>query len=502
MRRLVLMMLLVAAVSTAASAQETTGTITGTTTDQTGGVLPGVTVTVKNADTGFARSAVTNETGSYTVPLLPIGRYEVVFELQGFQASTARNITLHVNDRLQIDGRLSVGGVAESVDVSAAGQLVQPIAALQTTIGSQQVKELPLNNRNFVQLATLVPGVSSDLSDEVGVGLTSTVSISINGGRRNAVNWLVDGVSDVDVGSNITLLSTPSLESIEEFKIITNGYQAEWPRSGGGIVNVVTKSGSSRFAGSGYEFLRSDKLNANSFFRNMSPDPTINSTPAPLKYNNFGGTVGGPVVLGKMFFFFSEELRRISRVTPVTANTVDPAWLTDTTNANYVPPALRDPNAVKLLSLYPAPNVTGRAQFLTSSPGIQNTRQEVGRVDYDVSPTYRLTGRYTHDNSFTEEPGGLFNGVAIPNVATTDTNVPGQVAAAILRSTHGNAKLNELQFQFSSNYDLEHQSGRGPESALVARFEHSRDLSGQRSGRHAVRGRDRRAVHGRGEPAI
>jgi len=120
--------------------------------------------------------------------------------------------------------------------------------------------------------------VSSDLADEVGIGLTSNVSISINGGRRNAVNWLVDGVSDVDVGSNITRCSRrPSLESIEEFKIITNGYQAEWPRSGGGIVNVVTKSGSSRFAGSGYEFLRTDKLNANSFFPEPDPDPTINS---------------------------------------------------------------------------------------------------------------------------------------------------------------------------------------------------------------------------------
>ena len=190
---------------------------------------------------------------------------------------------------------------------------MQPIAALQSTMTSTQVKELPLNNRNFVQLATLAPGVSSDLADEVGVGLTSTVSISINGGRRNAVNWLVDGVSNVDVGSNITLLSTPSLESIEEFKIITNGYQAEWPRSGGGIINVVTKSGTSRLTGSAYEFLRSDKLNANSFFRNLNTDPLINSSPAPLKYNNFGGTVGGPGDAEKMFFFFSEELRRISR---------------------------------------------------------------------------------------------------------------------------------------------------------------------------------------------
>src|SRR5260221_176393 len=189
-----------------------------------------------------------------------------------------------------------------------------------------------------------ITGVASDLADEVGVGLASTVSVSINGSRRNAVNWLVDGASNVDVGSNITLLSTPSLESIEEFKIITNGYQAEWPRSGGGVVNVVTKSGTGRFSGSAYEFLRSDKLNANSFFRNLNPDPAVNGTAAPLKYNNFGATVGGPVVPSKMFFFFSEEVRRINRApTALNATTYDPAWLTDPTNANYVAPALRDP---------------------------------------------------------------------------------------------------------------------------------------------------------------
>jgi len=451
MRGLALVIVLVAAICGAAWAQETTGTIVGTTTDQTGGVLPGVTVTIRNINTGIARSVVTNENGAYTASLLPIGAYELVFELPGFQPVTLRNVTLHVNDRLQLDARLSVSGVAESVLVSASSSYVQPIAALQSTMTSTQVKELPLNNRNFVQLATLAPGVSSDLTDEVGVGLTSNVSISINGARRNAVNWLVDGVSDVDVGSNITLLSTPSLESIEEFKIITNGYQAEWPRSGGGIVNVVTKSGTSRYAGSIYEFLRSDKLNANSFFRNLSPDPAINSTPAPLKYNNFGGTIGGPAVPGKLFFFFSEELRRITRVTPLTANTYDPAWLTDVSNGNYVPPALRDPNAVRLLALFPTPNITGRTQFLTSNPGIQNTRQEVARVDFDLNSNYRITGRYSHDNSFTEEPGGLFNNLVIPNVGTTQTNVPGQVAAAVLRSTHGSSRLNEAQFQFSSN---------------------------------------------------
>src|SRR3954452_16139142 len=258
MRRLGLTMLLATVLCGTAWAQETTGTITGTTTDQTGSVLPGVTVTVKNADTGAARSVVTNEAGVYTASLLPIGGYEVVFELQGFQTVTMKSVTLHVNDRLQLDAKLTVGGVAENVDVTAARSLVQPIAALQSTMASTQVKELPLNNRNFVQLATLAPGVSSDLADEVGVGLTSTVSISINGGRRNAVNWLVDGVSNVDVGSNITLLSTPTLESIEEFKIITSSYAAEWPRSGGGVINIVTKGGSQQFAGTAYDFVRND----------------------------------------------------------------------------------------------------------------------------------------------------------------------------------------------------------------------------------------------------
>jgi hypothetical protein len=210
---------------------------------------------------------------------------------------------------------------------------------VQNLMGPTQIQELPLNNRNFVQLATLVPGVSSDLSDEVGIGLTSTVSISVAGGRRNAVNWLVDGVSNVDVGSNVTLLSTPTLESIQEFKIITSSYSAEWPRSGGGVVNIVTKGGARKFNGTAYDFVRNEKLNANSFFRNRSTDPTIRENAPRLRYNNPGYTVGGPLLPSreKAFFFWSQEWRRISRaVSSSTVNVVNPAWLTDPTNANYV----------------------------------------------------------------------------------------------------------------------------------------------------------------------
>ena len=237
--------------------------------------------------------------------------------------------------------------------VEVTGQtLTQSTTAVQNLIDSRQVQELPINNRNFAKLAELAPGVSSDSSDEVGVGLTSTMSLSINGARRNAVNWLVDGVMNVDVGSNITLLSTPTLESIEEFKIITSSYAAEWPRSGGGIINVVTKSGTSKFSGSGYEFFRNDKLNSNSYFRKQSTDPAIRDNAPDLNYNNFGYTVGGPVLPSreKLFFFWSQELRKITRAPASSTATVpNPDWLTDPASTNYVPPAERDPNAVRLL---------------------------------------------------------------------------------------------------------------------------------------------------------
>jgi carboxypeptidase family protein len=451
-------LLLALGVAAGAAAQETTGTITGVAKDSSGAVLPGVTVTVKNVQTGGTQEFVTNESGIYTARLLQPGEYEVAFALSGFQSRTIKGIQLHVNDRLEVNGQLGVTGVSETVEVSAASQFVQPSPSVQNLMGPTQVQELPLNNRNFVQLATLVPGVSSDLSDEVGIGLTSTVSISVAGGRRNAVNWLVDGVSNVDVGSNITLLSTPTLESIQEFKIITSSYAAEFPRSGGGVVNIVTKGGSQKFSGTAYDFIRNNSLNANTFFRNRSTDASLRDSAPRLRYQNPGYTVGGPILPSrqKAFFFWSQEWRRISRaVSNSTVNVVDPAWLSDPANANYVDPAQRDPNSVKLLALWPTPNATsgtGVAQYVNTVPSINNTRQEVVRADVDVNPRYKLVGRYTHDLSDTVEPGGLFQSQTafLPHVSATNTGVPGQVMAIELRGTYG-GMLNELKYQFSSN---------------------------------------------------
>ena len=440
-----------------ADAQETTGTIIGTVQDESGAVLPGVTVTLKHVRSGQTFERVTTTEGLYTAPLLPIGEYEVTFTIPGFQTRVVRGIALSVNDRVVVDGKLAVGGVSEVVEVTGRS-LVQPTAAVQSLVDSTRVQELPLNNRNFALLATMAPGVSSDLADEVGVGLTSTMNLSINGARRNAVNWLVDGVSNVDVGSNITLLSTPTLESIEEFKIITSSYAAEWPRSGGGIINVVTKSGTSTFRGSVYEFVRNDKFNENSYFRTLNTDPEIRDKAPRLRYNNFGYTVGGPLLRSRRaLFFFSQEWRRIKRAPGSTTATVpNPDWLTNPASANFVPVAERDPNAVRLLAAWPAPNLAptaadGPGRLTVETPNINNTRQEVVRVDFDLSQASRLTGRYTHDLSDTREIGGLFLGTPVPNVAGTDTSVPGSVAAMGLRTIVGSSRLNELQYQFSAN---------------------------------------------------
>ena len=250
--------------------QETTGTILGALVDQTGGVLPGVKVVMTNVDTGHIREVVTNSVGQYTASL-PIGNYEISFLFPNFQPFITRGITLHVNDRLQVNGTLRVGAV-ETLTVTAE-RLVQATSDVRNLIRRSAVGELPLLTRTFVQLATLVPGVSSDLREDACFCDQGNLDVSINGARRSAVNWLLDGASNVNGWNNYTLVTTPSLEAIQEINVITSSYSAEWARNGGGVVNAVTKSGSKRFSGSAYDFLRNDALNANSFFRKMSTRP-------------------------------------------------------------------------------------------------------------------------------------------------------------------------------------------------------------------------------------
>jgi hypothetical protein len=389
--------LLLLPLAAAAYAQETTGTILGVLRDQTDAVLPGVKVVAVSVGTGQARDTVTNNVGQYALRL-PVGNYDISFQLPSFQPFTARGISLHVNDRLQVNGKLVVGAI-ETLTVTAE-RLVQPTSAVQTLIDPVAIRELPLLTRTPVQLVTLVPGVSSDLREDACFCDQGNLDISINGARRSAVNWLLDGASNQNGWNNYTLVTTPSLEAIQEINVITSTYSAEWARNGGGVVNVVTRTGMNRFSGGAYGFLRNDALNAVPFLRSFDSRATVNDTPARLRYNDIGHTLGGPALPSreKLFFFFSQEWRRTSGARRSLISLVpDPHWLTDPAHRNYVAPEDRHPNSMRLLTLWPAPNVAGTNRYQATLTSELDTRQEFVRADYNVVGDWSLGGRYLHD---------------------------------------------------------------------------------------------------------
>ena len=481
------------------TAQEVTGTIIGTVTDPAGAVVPNAEITLTNRNTREERRAQADEKGNYVLTQIQPGVYDLSVRMQGFKEVVSSGIEVNVNDRRTLNVTLEAGAVSETITVTSDAPLIQVSPTVGDVVENRRVVEMPLNNRNFMQLLTLVPGVTSSGSSEIGIGLTNVVDFSINGTRRNSINFLVDGVTNTDVGSNITLLSVPTVDSIQEFRVITSVPTAEFGRSGGGVVNIITRGGGREFHGTLYEFVRNDRLNANSFFNNANGtfgpnDATVRAglaqagqprSPRPkLRYNNFGYLVSGPVVIPglynrdreKTFFLFSQEFRRIIRAPSLASAITVPSLLerqgnfSETGNlpifdpqtgqqfpGNVIPQSRLNPAALALLSLYPTPNIpsttAGRApnRFAVTTPNIQNTRQETVRIDHNFSSTQRLTGRYTRDLSQTRELGGLFFGATIPNVATTDTTVPGDVLAISLTSSFGPNVVNEANFTFSGN---------------------------------------------------
>ena len=260
-----------------AAAQDITGSIVGIVKDANAAIVAGATVTIRNTDKSIvARTVTTNDEGSYSAPFLPAGHYSVTIEATGFKKFVKNDIELNVNDRIAVDATLEAGAVSEEVVVTAgAVQIETQTATASGLVSNTEVRELPLNNRNFVQLVTLLPGVSSTMTDQAYIGTTNpfgqtnTVSISINGGRTSQNNWTIDGADNVDRGSNLTLLNYPSVDAIAEFKVLRNHYSAEYGRNASGHVNVITKSGGRDFHGNLYEFFRNDKLNANTYFNNL-----------------------------------------------------------------------------------------------------------------------------------------------------------------------------------------------------------------------------------------
>ncbi|HEX6184917.1 MAG TPA: TonB-dependent receptor [Pyrinomonadaceae bacterium] len=335
----VLLLVAFMCLGTTARAQvaETAAQIQGQVTDAAGAAVAGATVIVRNEKTGEERRAQTNEDGLYTVAQLNPAIYTVTVEQAGFKKHVESAVTLNAADRRPLNVALEAGNVSEVVTVTSETNVVQDSPTQQTLISGTQVLEIPLQNRDFTKLLELAPGVSTSLDDETQFGLSSRFDVSVNGMRRNSVNVFVDGVSNTDVGSNITLLSTPTIDSIKEFKLLSSNYTAEVGRSGGGAVTIVTRGGENDFHGSIYDFARNDRFNANTYFNNRRGRRANGDPQAPtprLRYHNFGGTFSGPIVIPKFgegpgnatwngrdktFFFFSHEQRRITR--GITAST-------------------------------------------------------------------------------------------------------------------------------------------------------------------------------------
>ncbi len=268
--------------------------------------MPGAKVTVTVPATGLTRSSTTNESGEYLVPLLGVANYNVQVELQGFQTAIANDIRLQVDEHRELDFKLNPATVQTNVEVSATAVAIQTAdATLGQVITTQQVADLPLNGRDFVQLATLTPGTTQETNPAsfFNGGASSeasargSFSLSVGGSRANSTDWLLDGNDNNELTSGaIAILS--SIDSIQEFKVLTYNYSAEWGTRGGPTVLVTTKSGSNQFHGSLFEFFRNTDLDARSFFATSTEK---------FNLNQFGASFGGPIKKDKVFFFVDYE---------------------------------------------------------------------------------------------------------------------------------------------------------------------------------------------------
>jgi len=462
-------------------AQEIAGSIVGTVKDSAGAAVAGATVTVTDqAKQNVVRTVTTNDDGTFSVPNIPVSTYTVTVEAPNFKKSVNTDVKVDVGLRRSVDVALTAGNIAEVVTVQADQVSVETnTPQASTTINGDQVRELSINNRNFVQLVTLAPGVSNDLSDQVYVGTTNpagqanTINISVNGARSSQNTFTVDGADITDRGSNITIQAYPSVDSISEFRVLRSLYPAESGRSGGGQVNVVTRSGGDKFHGSAFYFLRNESFNAN--------DPLTNSTPGlaatlgrddngkikrtPFRYKDYGFTFGGPVYFLKFgerdpgdyfgrwtrtFFFFSLENRDDSRF-PTLASTVPTALqragqfnvpicthATGTTcdatinGSTTTPVQLTGINPIaqqyinNIYNKLPLPN-TGVNSLNFPIQAEANFRQQILRVDHAVNDRLSFMYRYERDKIPTIDANSLFSsGTGLPDVATTSTDSPGR----------------------------------------------------------------------------
>jgi hypothetical protein len=454
-----------------AFAQKITGTLRGEVTDPTGGVISGAKVTVTNEDTGLTRSGTTTSAGIYVFSDLPVGSYKIQVESQGFKSEVRSKIALNVADARAVDVQLQTGDISEVVDVEVAAVAVKTVGAdVSGLVTGTEARALPLNGRNFMQLTLLQPGVSGvDGFNTVDKGLAGGSDVSVSGGSTTSNLWTVDGANNNDVGSNRTILVYPSVDTIEEFKIQRNNYGAEFGQAGGAQVNLVTRGGTNDFHGSGYYYLRRDKFNSTDYFLEQAGREN-----PELKWDDFGGTIGGPIVKDKVHFFFSMEWNKDRRSDvrqafvpteaerngdfsgPGLAGCSPPKPIDPLTGqpfpGNIIPQNRISPGGRAMMALMALPNATPTGgscnNWLEAVPTPVDWRQESARVDWSITNSTRLMVRWTHDswkadrNQWGDDP--------FPTVRSL-WNQPGRSLVTQLNHNIGSSMVNSLTFSYSAN---------------------------------------------------
>jgi len=369
-----------------ALAQTPTATVTGQVRDSSGAAVPGARVVARNIQTNIEREAVTSENGDYTIPLLNVGEYQVSVEKQGFKKAVQTGLVLQVDQKARLDFTLQIGQVSESVEVTAAASLVQTdSASVGTVIDNKRVLELPLNSREFYALALTAPRV---LPPAQGSTLSFRGGFNVAGSSEVSNNFTLNGIDNNDTGINGPSFR-PSIDAIQEFKMLSGIYSAEYGRNSGGQVVINTKSGTNQFHGTAYEFLRNQALDARNFFLRLKPGEKAPS----FKRNLFGGSFGGPIVNDKTFFFVSYEGLRLRQSVTSLATVPTPAMI----NGDFS--SLRGPGADQILG-----NADDTGRVINPFTGQEFDKRNV--IDLPLNPIGQALAKFFPTPPPTATPAG------------------------------------------------------------------------------------------------
>jgi hypothetical protein len=445
-------LVLVIALASTSSAQTFRGSILGTVTDPNGAVVPGATVTARNVGTGIERSTASDEFGNYTLTELQTGTYQVVVSKTGFQSLAINEVVVEVAAERRVDAALTVAGTTNQVIIAASTQVETTNTTLGGTISTREVADLPINGRDFTKFLVMVPGATGDPAggnDSPGsFGLFST-----NGNRGRANNFLLDGTDMNDGYRNLPAINeagvfgTPAtilpIEAISEAAILSN-FEAEYGRNSGAIINIVTKSGTNDLHGSLFEFVRNNVFDARNLF-NPKPDPQT-----ALRNNQFGGSLGGPIVRNRTFFYFAYEGQKERVGLNSTARVPDPREIADLGGPS-------NPVIASLLARnpWPVPNrplplfdSTGAPNLFVTTRATNDVYSLITKVDHQFNKDNQFTGRYFFGKSNQSFPLALGGGNILPGYNTFTPTKVNLISLSYLK-IFSPTKVNEARFGYN-----------------------------------------------------